>query len=84
MRVGLDAGEGMNEAILAARVNTAACKPVADHESPDAFGHSHRVVQFAVPLEALRDGYNVAQLFLERGQKQKVIWVELRIAPAER
>ncbi len=48
---------------------------------PDVAGVAPRVVQFAVPPAAVRRGHNTVEVGLEGGQDQKVIWVEILIAP---
>ncbi|MCK5114158.1 MAG: hypothetical protein KAR11_05285 [Phycisphaerae bacterium] len=81
LRIGLAESENVGQAVLATRVNTVLCKPIADHDTPENISDCARLLQFDIPLEALRDGYNVAQLFLNAGGKQKAIWVEMRIDP---
>ena len=40
-----------------------------------------RMVQFDVPLDAMRRGYNTIDLSLAEGQAQKITWMEVFIAP---
>lgn len=82
VRIGLAAGEGVETASFDVSVNTAACKAIADHPSPAGFPGSTRVMQFEVPLSALKDGYNEVKADQPAAQKeQQIVWAEIRIDP---
>ena len=40
-----------------------------------------RVVQFSVPLAAIRRGYNAIELTLEEGPEQRLVWLEVAVSP---
>ncbi|MBN1343562.1 MAG: hypothetical protein JXQ73_12815 [Phycisphaerae bacterium] len=81
VRVGLAQGTGVGEAQLAARVNDAECKVIADHAKPGEFCGAIRVAQFDVPLSAVRGGYNQIEVVLVKGEPQRIVWMETYIVP---
>jgi hypothetical protein len=44
-------------------------------------GVGPRVVQFKVPLAAVRRGYNAVEVRLTEGEDQRVIWPEIFVSP---
>ena len=96
VRAGLDDLPGYGRVKLTARLNEVKCKPIDDlrRDGPfvpkgDRGTHvvktvaevAPRVVQFDVPLEALRPGYNGVEISLPEGEVQKVIWFEIYMVP---
>ena len=80
------------------RVNGVACGAFQDMPKPKGFkppshpwhpvlnvaGVAPRVVQFDVPLKAVRRGYNSIEITLESGRDQQVVWLEIFVAPTPR
>ena len=91
LRVGLDESPGLGEARLQATLNDTACSPFQEMIKPKGYkppthrwhpvlnvaGIAPRVVQCAVPLSAVRRGYNTVALSLAAGSELKVIWLEI-------
>jgi hypothetical protein len=95
IRAGLDDAPGHLEAKPAVRLNGTVCGRFEDMPKPEGFeppGHpwhpvlnvagvAPRVVQFEVPLAAVRRGYNSVELRLTEGEDQRVIWLEMFVSP---
>ncbi len=95
LRVGLDESPGYREAEPSARLNGTPCGPCREMPKPEGFeppthpwhpvlnvaGIAPRVVQYDVPLAAVRRGDNAVELRLEDGQDQQVIWLEVYVEP---
>lgn len=81
IRVGLVDQQGVKDANFFARMNSAECQMLPDIPNPGSVCHSFRVIQFEVPLWAMQPGYNLAEIFLDKGPKQEIDWVEIYIAP---
>jgi len=95
IRVGLDNLPDVSKARLAARLNGTDCKPIEDLARPASHKHyahdphrvfhvsrvAERMVQFQAPPAAMRRGYNQVDLQLTGGGKQRVIWLEIYVAP---
>ena len=70
------------QAQLTARMNSAACRPIADLGKLDQFSESVRITQFDVPLSSLREGNNRIELSLKTGETQNLLWLEISMIPA--
>jgi len=81
VRVGLGKMPGVGAAELAVRVNAADCRAIDDCPKPRHFCGSVRVAQFDVPLAAMRRGHNQIEAGLKKGDKQRIVWMEIYIAP---
>ena len=96
IRAGLDDRPNVAQARLTARINAADCGPIADLNKPDQFiphtkpgAHvvwsveelARRVVQFEVPLAAVKRGRNLFELSLDEGGDQKITWLEIYVVP---
>jgi len=82
LRIGLAAGEGVESASFDTSVNAGACKGVEDHPKPADFSGAARVLQFEIPLSALKDGYNEFKAIQPAAQKeQQIVWAEVRVDP---
>jgi len=96
LRVGLSKNENLWEAKLEANLNGAECRPSIDLNRPgqyvphDGKGFHYvwsvaqvapRVVQFDVPLSAMKRGYNQIELSLQNGETQTVHWLEIYMVP---
>ncbi len=95
LRVGLGMQEEIWDARLETRVNGALCSRMSDLNRPGEYRPSDpgrtrvvwevaqvapRVVQFAVPVSALKRGANTLELRLVEGNEQTVTWIEMVIA----
>ena len=74
-------GQNVDQAQLAARLNSAVCRPIADLGKLDQFVESTRITQFDVPLSSLREGNNQIEMSLEAGGEQKLLWLEILMSP---
>ena len=81
IRAVLAKNENLAQAQIVARLNSVACRPLADLGKLDPFAESVRVTQFAVPLESLRDGSNQVDLSLQTGAMQQLLWLEIFFVP---
>ncbi len=81
IRAGVVEDEGFQEAVFSAVMNSVPCEPLADAEDFSRICQSKCVIQFNVPLSAMQDGYNLAELFLENGKSQLIDWVEIDMIP---
>jgi len=95
LRVGLDHRPGMSAAKLAAWANSINCTPIEDLTAPAGCKpnpqHRQRVfhvacvaarmLQFNVPVHALQPGRNAVKLLLQRGEPQRIIWLEMYLVP---
>jgi len=81
IRIGVLEDEGFQEAVFSAAMNSVRCEFLGDAENPSRICNSKRVVQFDVPLSAMQDGYNLAEVFLENGRSQMIDWAEIYIVP---
>ena len=63
-------------------INGKKCNPAADLADLSLFSGVARAVQHQCSPDSLRDGYNEIQIKQLPGEpQQKIVWVELRIAP---
>jgi hypothetical protein len=96
IRAGLDDAPDLSQAQLGVRINSVACRGLADLSKPGDFVPrsqrgtpvvsqvaelAPRVVQFDAPITAMRQGYNTVDISLVEGHNQKIIWLEIRIVP---
>ena len=96
IRAGLDDRPGMADAVLTARLNGTACKPIDDLKRGAPFeprgkrGNSvvdtvaevaPRVVQFDAPPSAVKRGCNAVEISLQQGAQQQIIWLEIYVIP---
>ena len=96
LRIGLATGPGMWDVHLEARMNGIDCPATDDlNKKGEYVPHTGkgfhvvwsvsqvapRVVQFDVPLTAMRRGENRIELRVEEGKRQRVIWCEVLVAP---
>ena len=81
VRAGMANSPNLAQVRLAVLVNSTECRAIEDHPSPTQAGDSARVTQFDVPLVALRKGYNQIEVRLKKGGKQRIVWMEIHIAP---
>jgi len=65
----------------AARLNGVECSPMPDLDKLVKFSDLVRITRFDVPLAAMNRGYNRIEISLPRGNEQKLLWVEMFIAP---
>ncbi len=81
--VGLAHREGLSAATFRAEINGVEAAFAGDlRETADLGGDPARVVRFACPPTAVRDGYNTVRVEQMPGQlPQTIVWVELRIDP---
>jgi hypothetical protein len=94
IRVGLDKSDDFKSAQLAARLNGSACRALEDLPAPakpnprkglprmNVCEVAPRLAQFEAPLDAVVRGYNAAELTVEHGGPQTVIWLEVLMDPA--
>ena len=82
--VGLAQRDGLSEATFDAEVNGVAARAVDDlADTTGIGGDAARVLRFACPLAAVRDGYNTLHVRQSPGAPaQQLVWVELRISPS--
>lgn len=76
---GLAEGEGVGEAAFDVTFNGQPCSVAEDHAEPAQFPGAVRAVQFACPLDAIKDGYNEVTIQGQPGQQ--IVWAQLRIVP---
>ena len=93
VRVGLSESDGFDAAVLSAKINGTVCRDAVDVPRPAqtqkerAGHHRHpaavapRLLQFDVPPDSLRRGYNEIEIGLARGKPQQIVWVEMCISP---
>jgi len=94
VRIGLEDRPDLAEVELECRVNESACQPLDDLTSEkesanpnDAqvvrhvAGVAPRVLQFEVPLDALRRDMNDVSLSVKQGKEQKIVWLEIYLVP---
>jgi hypothetical protein len=81
IRAGLGKRDGVEKARLKARINLAECSPLPDGKALHVPKELARVVQFAVPIAAAQDGYNLIELGIVEGGIQNVEWLEVYIDP---
>ena len=80
-RMGLAESPGLKEAQVAVFVNESDCSTGEDHPDPGQFCGAARVLQFNVPLGAMKRGYNEVAVTLDKGEAQRIVWMELYIVP---
>jgi len=82
--VGLAQRQGASEATFGAKVNGVAASAGDDLQDTTGIGSdADRVLYFACPRAALRDGYNTLHIQQSPGgSPQRIVWVELRIRPS--
>ncbi|NOS71349.1 MAG: hypothetical protein HOP33_15625, partial [Verrucomicrobia bacterium] len=79
---GLAQSDGMVSSEFEITVNGRKCKPASDLADLSLFSGVARAVQQQCPSDSIRDGYNEIQIKQLPGEsQQKVVWVELRMAP---
>ena len=81
VRVGLGAGKDLDGAQFAVRMNGADCKADKDYSTPGHFCGAKRALQFEAPLSAMKRGYNQVDVSLAKGEKQRIVWMEIYIVP---
>jgi len=84
--VGLAQREGLSAATFHAEINGVAASVAGDlKDTTDIGGDPARVIRFACPLAAVRDGYNTLRIEQTSGTpSQLLVWVELRISTLPR
>jgi hypothetical protein len=76
--------DGCNAVQFDVQLNAQACTSIADRENVKQFPGAVRVVQFACPLSALKDGYNEVSIRQSTDSPaQQIVWAEIRIVPSE-
>jgi len=79
---GLAQADGMAESKFEVTINGKACTPAAEFTDLSLFSGVARAVRHQCPPESLHDGYNEIRITqLPGAPEQKIVWVELRIAP---
>ena len=81
VRMGLAESPGLKEAQAAVHVNETDCVSGKDHPDPGQFCGAARVLQFNAPLGAMKRGYNEVAATLDKGEAQRIVWMELYIVP---
>ena len=84
IRAVLAKSKGVAQARVAARLNSVACRPMADLGKFEPFAESVRVMQFDVPIAAMREGGNQIEMTLETAASQRLIWLEMYLVPKPR
>lgn len=79
---GLVQADGMAQGKFDLTINGRKCNPAADLTDLSLFSGVARAVQHQCPSDSLCAGYNEIQIKQLPGEpEQKIVWVELRIAP---
>jgi len=96
IRAGLEQASEARDVALAARLNGAECRPIADlkPESPSGLEGeavkpvvktvaevAPQVAQFEAPLAALRRGHNTVEISLKGPGARTIVWLEIHLAP---
>lgn len=81
LRIGLAAGEGMEDVVLKATCNGSMCMPIPDETHLAVCPDVARLLQFECSLDDLKEGNNAFELEQTGERSAQIVWAELRVSP---